>query len=67
MKFFGPFRVLYFVSKQAWKLEILRKYRIYDYFHILLLEQDPIRKKRIDKNNMAELDAGKGEGGEYKL
>ena len=37
-KFFGPFRVLYPVGKQAYKLELSKKWRIYDLFHVSLLK-----------------------------
>ena len=37
-KFFGPFRVFYPVGKQAYKLELPKKWRIYDVFHMSLLE-----------------------------
>ena len=44
--FFGPFRVFYPVKKQAYKLELSRKWRIHDVFHVSLLEQDIIKKRR---------------------
>ena len=37
-KFFGPFRVLQSVGKQAYKLELSKKWRIHDIFHVSLLE-----------------------------
>ena len=37
-KFFGPFRVLHPVGKQAYKLELPRKWRIHDVFHVSMLE-----------------------------
>ena len=37
-KFFGPFPVLHPVGKQAYKLELPRKWRIRDVFHMSLLE-----------------------------
>ena len=64
-KFFGPFRVLHPVRKQAYKLELSRKWRIHDVFHISLLEQDTIRKGWVDKDAM-ELDAGK-DSKKYKV
>ena len=64
-KFFGPFQVFYPVGKQAYKLKLSRKWRIYDVFHISLLEQDTTRKGRGDENAM-ELDVGK-DSGEYKV
>ena len=45
-KFFGPFRVLHPVGKQAYKLELPRKWRIHDVFHVSLLEQDTTKKER---------------------
>ena len=38
-KFFEPFWVLHLISKQAYKLELPKKWRIYDVFHVSLLEQ----------------------------
>ena len=37
-KFFGPFRVIYPVEKQTYKLELSRKWKIHDIFYVLLLE-----------------------------
>ena len=66
-KFFGPFRVLHPVGKQAYKLELLRKLRIYDVFCVSLLEQDITRKGQVDKNNAAELDVCDNESKEYEV
>ena len=63
-KFFGLFQVLHPDGKQAYKLELLKKLRIHDVFHVSLLEQDNTRKKRDD--NAAELDADVNSG-EYKV
>lgn len=49
-KFFRPFWILHLVEKQAYKIEFSNKYKIYDVFHILLLEQNTTRKRRVDKN-----------------
>ena len=43
-KFFSPFQVLYPVENQTYKLELPKKWRIYDVFHVTLLKQDIIRK-----------------------
>ena len=59
--------MLHLIEKQAYKLELYRKWRIYDVFHISLLKQDTTRKRRVDKNDMAELDADDNESGEYKV
>ncbi len=37
-KFFGPFRVLHTVEKQAYKLELPTKWKIHNVFHVSLLE-----------------------------
>ena len=66
-KFFGPFRVLHPVGKQAYKLELPKKWRIHDVFHVSLLEQDTTRKGRVDEKDASELDAGEDEGGEYEV
>ena len=66
-KFFGLFRVLHPVGKQAYKLELPRKWKIYDVFYVSLLEQDTTRKGWMDKNNTTELDTGNNESGEYEV
>ncbi len=48
-KFFWPFRVLHIIGKQAYKLELPTKWKIYNIFHVSLLEQDTMRKGRVDK------------------
>ena len=65
-KFFGPFRVLHLVEKQAYKLEFPRKWRIHNVFYMSLLEQDTTRKGQVDKDEM-KLDAGDDESGEYEV
>ena len=67
-KFFGPFQVLYPVEKQTYKLELPRKWRIHDVFHVSLLEQDTTRKGRVDEEvRQMEFDAGDDESGEYEV
>ena len=63
-KFFGPFRVLHPVGKQAYKLELPKRWRIHDVFHVSLLEQDITRKERVDEQ-VTELEAGDSK--EYKV
>ena len=65
-KFFGPFRILHPVRKQAYKLELPKKWRIYDVFYMSLLEQDTTRKGQVHKENAEELDAGDNSG-EYEV
>ena len=64
-KFFGPFRVLHPVGKQVYKLELPKKWKIHDVFHVSLLEQDTTRKGRVDEN-VTEFEAGNDEE-EYKV
>ena len=52
VKFFGPFWVLHPVGKQTYKLELPKKWRIHDVFHVSLLEQDTTRKGRVDDENV---------------
>ena len=65
-KFFGPFRVLYPIGKQAYKLELPKEWRIHDVFHVSLLEQNTIRKERVDKKVM-ELEFEAGDSKKYKV
>lgn len=43
VKFFKLFHVFYSVKKQVYKLKLLKKWRIYDVFYILFLEQNTIK------------------------
>ena len=65
-KFFRSFQVLYLVKKQANKLELFRKWRIFDVFHVSLLKQDTTKKRREDKST-TKLDANDNKRGEYKI
>ncbi len=62
-KYIGPFRVLHPVGKQAYKIELPKKWRIHDVFHVLLLEQDITRNGRVE--TAIELDEGNSE--EYEV
>ena len=64
-KFFGLFQVLYPVGKQAYKLELSKKWRIHNIFYVSLLEQDTTRKGRVDETIQLEFEAGDDE--EYKV
>ena len=67
-KFFGPFQVLHSVGSQAYKLKPPKQWKIYDVFHISLLEQDTTRKGRVDEKTAEQLEfeAG-GNNEEYKV
>ena len=65
-KFFGPFRVLHSIEKQAYKLELPKKWGIHDVFYLSLLEQDTTRKGRVHGENVEELDAV-DDNGEYEV
>ena len=64
-KFFGPFRVLHPVGKQAYKLKLPKKWRIHDVFHVSLLEQDTTRKGR--EFSVPEFELEPGDDKEYEV
>ena len=53
------------MGKQVYKLELPKKWRIHDIFHVSLLEQDTTRKERVDETTQLEFEAGDDE--EYKV
>ena len=67
-KFFRSFRVLHLVGSQAYKLELPKRWRIHDVFHMSLLEQDTTRKGRVDEKTAEQLEfeAG-GDNEEYEV
>ncbi len=66
-KFFWLFRVLHPVEKQVYKLELPKKWKIHDVFHISLLEQDTTRKGRVDKTTSRLEFENKGDGKGYEV
>ena len=58
--------MLHPVGKQAYKLELPKKWRVHDVFHMSLLEQDTTRKGRVSKE-VPELDAGNEDSEEYEV
>ena len=58
--------MLHHVSKQVYKLELPKRWRIYDVFYLSLLEKDTTRKKRVDKK-VIELEFEAGDSKEYKV
>ena len=65
-KFFRPFRVLHPLGKQSYKLELPKKWRIHDVFHMSLLKQDTTKMRRVDEN-ATKPDASNNDSGEYKV
>ena len=65
-KFFRLFRVLHPFGKQVYKLELSKKWRIHNVFHVLLLEQNTTKKGRVDQK-VTELDFEAGNSEEYKV
>lgn len=63
-KFFRLFWVLHLVDKQAYKLKLPKKWKIYDVFHVSLLEQDTTKKEWVN-STLLELD--KGDSKEYEF
>ena len=63
-KFLSLFWVLHPVNKQAYKLELPKKWRIYNVFHILLLEQDITKKGQV---NDMQLKFEAGNNKEYEI
>lgn len=67
VKFFQLFWVLHYVEKQTYKLKFSRKWKIYDIFHVSLLERNITIKRYIDKNNITKLNAGNYKSKKYKV
>lgn len=51
-KFFNLFQVLFLVKKSSIQIRITKKKKNTQYFYILLLEQETIRKEQVDKNTI---------------
>lgn len=49
-KFFRLFKILHFIKKQTYKLELLKKLKIDKVFNNLLLEKENAKKEKVDKN-----------------
>ena len=58
--------MLHLVGKQAYKLELSKKWRIYDVFYVSLLEQNTTRKEQVDKN-VTELEFNNGNSEAYEV
>ncbi len=55
-KFVGPFWVVHAVGKQVYKLELPTKLKIYNVFHVSLLEYDTTKKGQVDNKALPELE-----------
>ncbi len=64
-KFFRLFRILHGVGKQVYKLELSTRWKIYDIFHVLLLEQDITKKGQVNNDILPESEK-KFEAGDKK-
>ena len=64
-KFLGLFWVLHPVGKQAYKLELPKKWRIHDVFHVSLLEQNTTKKRQVN-NILLDFEFEAGNNEEYK-
>ena len=65
-KFLSLFWILYLVGKQTYKLKLPKKWRIYDVFHISLLEQDTTKKGQVN-NTQLNFEFKTGNNKEYKV
>ena len=65
-KFFRPFQVLYSIGKQAYKLELPKRWRMHNVFYMSLLEQNITKRERVDKR-VKELKLESGNSEEYKV
>ena len=66
VKFLGFFQVLHLVGKQVYKLELPKKWRIYDVFHVFLLEQDTTKKGQVNDTQL-NFEFKAGDNKEYKV
>ncbi len=66
-QFFGPFRVQHLVGKQAYKLELPKKWKIHNVFHVSLLEQDITKKGRVDETTSRLEFENEGNGEKYEV
>ena len=64
--FFRLFQFLHPFEKQAYKLELSRKRKIHDVFHMSLLEQDITKKERMDEK-LTKLEFEAGNSNKYKV
>lgn len=66
-KFFILFQALRFVDKQVYNLTLSTWQKIYDIFHKLLLQQNIIRKRQVNKLLKLKAKLDKRDNIEYKI
>ena len=65
-KFLKLFQVLHPIGKQADKLELSKRWKIQNIFHVLLLEQNTTRKERVNQR-VTELELEARNSKKYKV
>ncbi len=55
--------MLHLMGKQAYKIDLLKNWRIYDVYHVSLLEQVTIKKRRME----TAIELYKGDSKEYEI
>ena len=58
--------MLYPIGKQAYKLELLKKWRIYNVFHVSLLEQNTTKKGQVNDTQL-DFEFQAGDDKEYEV
>ena len=58
--------MLYSVGKQAYKLELPKKWRIHNFFHVSLLEQNTTKNGQVN-NTQLDFDFEAGNNKEYEV
>ena len=66
-KYLSPFEVVEAVEKQAYKLKLPAKWRIYPVFHISLLKKDVTRREAVDQKIANQLEFEEGEHPEQEV
>lgn len=66
-KYLGPFEILETVRKQAYRLKLPAKWRIYLVFYVSLLERDITRREAVDQNIADQLKFEEGEQPEQEI
>lgn len=65
-KFFGSFHILHLNKKSTYKLELLKRWKIHNIFHMSLLKQDITKKRQVDEK-VRQINFEVGNNKEYKI